>query len=491
MDRLIPVKERWHWEKGAAALHPGNDLEGSSAEPLTFVQAAARGQELGWRMAMVDAEEMVDLEVNFGDGPQVWSRRLAALESFGGRLGLGVYTGRASGLLILEVAPQTGAAELERHGPWRSPCLTRVASGREQHYYALPPEAPPIPTCFLVAPQVMVFGEDGLALVPPSKDIQSQEVWHWLTPPWEHHPPEVPEAVWAFLREQLPTALNLTKEPEVPSWDEVYREILPYKTVISALLAPAASPSRYYQELLETALDAGLRDRSLLLGLLWHAPQGDRREKSKCWEEIKRLVAETLKGLRENGGNPRNEDRPGLKNPVPLPMDQPQPRPPCQASGTPTGFSEDAGSVRLNSNLAGTDRRPGNGKATSHGYLFPENSRDRNLDWLAASLYPGTPPETRHPFFEAPQDQEEVVFAWTRLPKVTATQSPKAIQDTMQAYLEKNPDLSADPFKVQMVHYCFKNYVNVDPDLADLSLQERVERATIMAREFLGICRKF
>lgn len=491
MDRLIPLKKHLAAEKGSLALPATDHLESPPAEPLTFVTAAARGQELGWRMAMVDAEEMVDLEVNFGDGPQVWSRRLAALEAFGGRLGLGVYTGRASGLLILEVASAAGTAELNRYGPWRSPCCTRVASGREQHYYALPPGSPPIPTCFLVAPQVMVFGEDGLALVPPSKDVQSQEVWSWLTPPWEHRPPDVPEAVWAFLREQLPAAVKLTKEPQVPSWDEVYREILPYKSIITALLAPAASPSHYYQELLQAALDAGLRDRSLLLGLLWHAPQVDRREKYKGWEDFQRLVAEALEGLPENGGNPQNGEPPCQKHHAEAPQNGQRPWPAYQVNGPTACFPEAERGVWLNYTPAVASPQPGNGKLNRHSSLFPVDLREWNLDLLAASLCQKTSQEACRPSPEASQDREELPFVWTRLPKVTTTHSPKAIQDTMQAYLEKNPDLSADPFKVQMVHYCFKNYVSVDPDLADLSLQERVERATLMAREFLGICRKY
>jgi hypothetical protein len=52
--------------------------------------------------------------------------------------------------------------------------------------------------------------------------------------------------------------------------------------------------------------------------------------------------------------------------------------------------------------------------------------------------------------------------------------------------LQNNPDLAQDPAKLQMVQYCFKNYVNINPDLSDLSLMERLERASQMAREFLG-----
>ena len=61
------------------------------------------------------------------------------------------------------------------------------------------------------------------------------------------------------------------------------------------------------------------------------------------------------------------------------------------------------------------------------------------------------------------------------------------LEATIHDCLERNPDLAKDPAKLQMVQYCFKNYVNIDPDLSDLPFPERWERASQIAREFLGV----
>ena len=64
--------------------------------------------------------------------------------------------------------------------------------------------------------------------------------------------------------------------------------------------------------------------------------------------------------------------------------------------------------------------------------------------------------------------------------------SPPVVEATVHTCLQNNPDLAGDPDKLRMVQYCFTNYVNIDPSLSDLSLPERLERASQMAREFLG-----
>ncbi len=71
-------------------------------------------------------------------------------------------------------------------------------------------------------------------------------------------------------------------------------------------------------------------------------------------------------------------------------------------------------------------------------------------------------------------------------PVVQGPPSPKAVETTINDCLKNTPDLLEDPAKLQMVQYCFKNYVNIDPGLSDLNLTERWERASQMAREFLG-----
>jgi len=70
--------------------------------------------------------------------------------------------------------------------------------------------------------------------------------------------------------------------------------------------------------------------------------------------------------------------------------------------------------------------------------------------------------------------------------EVQRAPAPEGIEATVHACLLNNPDLAGDPDKLRMVQYCFTNYVNIDPDLSGLSLPERLERASQMAREFLG-----
>ena len=64
--------------------------------------------------------------------------------------------------------------------------------------------------------------------------------------------------------------------------------------------------------------------------------------------------------------------------------------------------------------------------------------------------------------------------------------SHEVVEATLHSCLKNNPDMARDPDRLRMVQYCFTNYVNIDPNLSDLSLPERLERASQMAREFLG-----
>ncbi len=65
------------------------------------------------------------------------------------------------------------------------------------------------------------------------------------------------------------------------------------------------------------------------------------------------------------------------------------------------------------------------------------------------------------------------------------------IQSALNDFLARHPDLSADPRKMEVLQYCFKHYVNYDPELRDLSIQEKLERANQMAMDFLGSMLKF
>ncbi len=99
----------------------------------SFAASAIRCRHLGWRLAAVDARELLDLEANFDEPLELWLRQCSGNGQLYSRVNLGVYTGSVSGLVILEVGEGEGKAALERHGSWRSSCVAGL-NGREQHY---------------------------------------------------------------------------------------------------------------------------------------------------------------------------------------------------------------------------------------------------------------------------------------------------------------------------------------------------------------------
>ena len=465
----------------------------------SFVASATRCRGLGWRLAAVDARELADLEVNFSDAPEVWLQNLGLLGPLQGRVGLGVHTGSTSRLLVLEVNSEVGRAALNQGGNWRSICRARV-NGREQHYYALPQSSPAVSTSFLSTAQVMVYGENGLAPVPPSVDLHSREIWRWLKPPWDYPPPEAPPPVWSFLRRHLPLPPETAPELKVPSWEEVYRLISPHEQMLKAVLAPTPSLEEYYRNLLQAALDMGFRDPTLLLGLLWHAPQAGARPKPERWGQFKAIMNE-LQPVSPANGEPlevtgetrETAEADDLKERCRYEaiLDELR-RLSHQASALESLLSEmgqDSGTAQTPAPL---DQETlvqdfGGQSVTSQ----EEGSEEENLLTLfEGRLYQGFKAKLPAPPSAAPavdQSGDEACFSFSDLPqKPTVVQPPELMEAAIRASLERNPDLADDPLKVQMIHYCLTNYVNIDPEMSELTLQERVERASQMAREFLG-----
>jgi hypothetical protein len=249
----------------------GSETQGDSAkitdEPDdlkyqgSFVATATRCRDLEWRLAAVDARGLVDLEVNFAEPVELWLQQCSQAGPLRGRVNLSVHTGSSSGLVVLEGENAEGKSLLNQCGSWRSSCLARL-NGREQHYYILPPGCTSPPTMFLRDEQIMMYGEGGLAPLPPSVDVQTLEYWCWSTPPWESSPPDLPLSLWAFLQQASAQAPELESEPAIPSWEEVYRLITPHDQLLKALLAPFSSLEEHYHNLLEAALEAGFYENS-------------------------------------------------------------------------------------------------------------------------------------------------------------------------------------------------------------------------------------
>lgn len=258
---------------------------------------AGRYLQIGWDLVAVNPKGAVDLELDFRQPQGIWTKRLADLGLEGVQVNLGVRTGDASNLLVLEVRPGEGEIPFEYWDDWRSGCVAEVAGGWEQHYYVLPQGWPSPPSCFLESHRLMVFGAGGLVLAPPSLEPRVQENMRWLRPPWESPPCRPSPRLWQFLQENIPNLTGPQMEEELapPDWEEIYRAITPYPVVLQTLLAPAADVAEYYMQVLHTALSVGLTDPHILLGLLWHAPLGDARNRPRGLRELQNLIAATHK----------------------------------------------------------------------------------------------------------------------------------------------------------------------------------------------------
>jgi len=438
-----------------------------------LVNYGARYQRLGWVLAAVTGPgEETDLD--FSQPPATWAGKLADLGMAQAQVNLGIRTGRASQLLVLEVNKGEGAVALEALGDWRAECIARVGESREQHYYALPPEGPWPASCFQ-APQVMVYGEGGLVLAPPSLEGQSREPWRWLKPPWERPPRPPGAAVWQFLREYLPAAQvpATLEEAQLPSWEKIYRLISSWDTVLKALLAPSPSPEEYYQGLLHAALTVGLVDGPVLLGLLWHAPLGDARTRPERWKYLQELVAGVTNGLRVPA-LPQEFSGSGPALPGPLGLNPP--------GGEPAG-------TRFDQSLAGQffQLLAGLGER-----VITETCRHEAL-----RLDSGLSPRARAALWDqhfspnapgadslAAQVGDDPLGLWDE-EQQTRARYFQEVQAATNEFLQNHPDLAADQNKVQMVLLCLKNYINLDPAFAEMPVKVKLERAAEMAREFL------
>jgi hypothetical protein len=473
---------------------PSKDLEYQSS----FVASAIRCRDIGWRLAAVDARELVDLAVDFEEPAEDWLQQCLDAGSLLGRVNLGVHTGSASGLVILEVCNGEGKSALDHYGSWRSPCQARM-NGREQHYYTLPAGVMPPPTRFLMASRVMLFGEGGLAPLPPSLDVQSLNAWRWVNPPWEYLPPELPPGLRNFLKQLIGPSPEPETEGDVLAWEEVFGRITSHEPLLNALLAPYPSLEAYYDDLLKIALASGLHDQKLLLGLLWHAPQGDAHENPGRGPLLRRMVLEVGAGAVTSAQS--------LSPPL------------TRTQNTENGVQMNSNSyevileelkklmqkaselevvVQDRERLTATEKTPAPMALQGPPSLPAGHAAqaDSSLNLKCQNLFTVVNDfmvKGEHKF--VPQGQHDEVFddrdVWqdhySKLPPaLQATPSPAMVDGTIGNCLQQHPDLMQDPAKLQMVQYCFKNYVNIDPDLSDLSLSERWERASQMAREFMG-----
>jgi hypothetical protein len=462
-------------------------------------------QQLGWVLVGMKSPEGAPLELDFSQPTERWSQQLAALEADQVQINIGIRTGKASNLLVLEVNKGEGALSLDQWGEWRSECVAEMGGCREQHYYALPAGSQTPPSYFL-APQVLIYGEAGLVLAPPSLEPQAREPWHWLQPPWEAPPQPPKPAVWQFLREYIPAALV---KREVPPWSEIYQRVAPHGSMLKALLEPAASQDEYYQGILSTALGLGLQEPWLLVGLLWHAPHGEYRNNPDKWDFFQELVAQarsrqeeenSITGLPATLAEKAWPDKPAADPETASPASQPSmdilemlsgsgpTEPGLQEKEEPTPLRFDQSvSGQFFQLLAGLGEKVIMESCRYDALLTGLKSKAGEIDNLvsqweqyfaSSAPVPGSPGQK--------PSGNTVEFGWDAVINQNAIkkQQIQEIQTAASDFLNQNPDLADDRGKVQMVIFCLKNYISINPEYAALPFREKLDRAGIMARGF-------
>lgn len=470
---------------------------------------APRYQQLGWVLVGMKVPDGTPLDLDLSQPAELWSRQLSEADTDLLQLNLGIRTGKASGLLVLEVNKGEGALSLAQWGEWRADCVAEMGGCREQHYYVLPPEDKSPPSYFL-APQVMIYGEGGMVLAPPSMEPQAREPWHWVTPPWEAPPQPPPPAVWQFLKEHIPAG---PLEPEVPSWAAIYQLIAKHSSLLKALLVPTSSQDAYYQGILRAALRSGFQEPTFLLGLLWHAPHGEARHNPEKRDYFQKLIdaargqteaAIQVPGLPATLAEGLRPDLAGAEPTFPSPANPPAGMEALEmftdsalgepgrqdTGGSPAPRFEKSVSGQFFQLLAGLGERVIMESCRYEAMLSGLKTKAGEIDGLVSQWEQqfGTPaPEGSEPDQNAPANTVE--FGWDSMINVNAYKKQQAleIQAAASDFLTRNPDLAGDRHKVQMVIFCLKNYITINPEYAGLPFREKLDRAGSMARGFFRV----
>jgi len=269
-----------------------------------LIQYATSYLRMGWDLLAVNFKGEPALDLDFGQSQKLWAEMLTGLGLEGIQVNLGVRTGAPSRLLVLEVHREESLSPFDQRGEWCSGCVAEVGLEREQHYYTLPKGWQPPASFFMESCQIMVFGEGGVVLAPPSLEPRAQLNLRWLRPPWESPPTRPSPGLCKFIKEHAPVLPQapLKPEPVMIPWTEIYPAVRAHPEVLQALLAPASSSERYYQHLLKTAQGVGLDDPQVLLGLLWYAPLGNSHSHPQRAEYLTALVKRALAGVEEGPG---------------------------------------------------------------------------------------------------------------------------------------------------------------------------------------------
>jgi hypothetical protein len=470
-----------------------------------LVTYAPHYQQLGWALVGIKSPEGTPLEIDLGQPAESWTQQLSEMGVDQSQINLGIRTGKASNLLVLEVNKGEGALSLDQWGDWRANCVAEMGNCREQHYYALPPETQAPPSYFL-APQVLIYGEEGLLLAPPSVEPQAREPWRWLQPPWETPPLPPKPAVWQFIKEYIPAALM---KPAAQSWEDIYRIIAPHGAMLKALLMPPTSQDEYYQGIINTARALGFQDPALLFGLLWHAPHGEARQNPEKRDYLLALV-DTARD-RQAGTAPL----PGLPARMPGSAWPEKPAVSMETASPATRSGQDVMNMFSSSQPSDPERKD---REAAPAPQFDQSVSGQFFQLLAGlgekvimescryeamvngvsqqageinnlvsqweQYFAGSSPNLQGQGEKPPGTTVE--FSWDAIGGQNSDTTPhiQAIQTAAGDFLNHNPDLASDRDKVQMVVFCLKNYISINPENAALPFRDKLDRAGMMAREF-------
>uniref|UniRef100_A0A7C3SI99 Uncharacterized protein n=1 Tax=Desulfobacca acetoxidans TaxID=60893 RepID=A0A7C3SI99_9BACT len=276
--------------------------------------------------------------------------------------------------------------------------------------------------------------------------------------------------------------------------------VSPHAGILQALLAPADSVEEYYHSLFQVALEAGLRDPALLLGLLWHAPRGDALQRPDRWEWLVDLIST---GLQEPPESPSSDTAPQPFAPLGEQVVIPRYRYEAmllqlrQLAARAAELEQQLADWThdfLSDSIPPVEKAPpGLEESSSHplGLLPDWTDLERQVSELVDSFLPDAviPEDQQEAFLgnlAALQEGSLGELGQVLKKQAQRTQQEDELEVAIQECLEENPDLAADERKIEMMRYCLKNYVNFHPDLMSLPLKERVAEACRMAREFLG-----
>jgi len=456
---------------------------------------------LGFDLTAVTAQGE-DLGLDLKQPQEQWWKQLMDLGLHGVQVNLGIRTGGTSRLLVLEVDHGGGPLSLDLAGDWRAQCVAELGDGREQHYYSLPADikAPP---SFFQDRKVLIYGEEGLVLAPPSIDPEDGEAWRWLIPPWQRAPQAPKPTVWQYLREHLVFAAIRARQ--APPWETIYRLVAPYEAVLKALLVPPSTMEKYYGDIVQAALESGLKDRQAFLGLLWHAPHGDVRHNPDRWQNLQNLLVNSLPDQGEVLPVPVV-----LANGDAWPDWGPPPESPVVAGCPMESLDLTWGEGKLQQFLGDLQVEPCLTKfaRSVSGQFFQllaalgekviaesccneavlsGGRRDPASRQSAADVEPGVMAGDGKTASPLPENRglEDLPWSTALAPQGSRSWELWEVKAMVRDFLNNNPDLTGDRIKVQMVLFSLKNYVSINPEYAGLSFQDKLELAGQMARSFL------